>query len=163
RTQSPEQGFYHVYMAHNHHMLTFAAMMTGQSRLAIATINEMVQMLEGRAAGAPAVGWPEWVAENAAIADGFTAMPLEVLVRFGRWDEVLNAPEPPDYFPLARALRHVSRGIAFAAKADAAQARQEQRDFLKAKLAVPAGARFGNNEASDLLAVAELLLDGEIL
>ena len=39
-------------------------------------------------------------------------MPLEVLVRFGRWEEVLAAPEPPDYLPIARALRHVARGIA---------------------------------------------------
>src|SRR5439155_11228478 len=101
--------------------------------------------------------------ENAAMADGFTAMPLEVLVRFGRWDEVLNAPEPPDYFPLAQALYRVSRGIAFAAKGDAAQARAEQRAFLLQKKSVPATSRFGNNQAADLLAVAELLLDGEIL
>jgi hypothetical protein len=27
----PEQGFYRMYMAHNHHMLAFAAMMQGES------------------------------------------------------------------------------------------------------------------------------------
>ena len=40
--RSPEQGFYRLYMAHNHHMLTYAAMMTGQSALALQTIREMV-------------------------------------------------------------------------------------------------------------------------
>ncbi|HQZ16796.1 MAG TPA: tetratricopeptide repeat protein, partial [Vicinamibacteria bacterium] len=40
--KAPEQGFYRLYMSHNHHMLTYAAMMTGQSALALKTIREMV-------------------------------------------------------------------------------------------------------------------------
>jgi tetratricopeptide (TPR) repeat protein len=152
REQSPQQNFYRIYMAHNHHMLAYAAMMSGQSKLAIQAINEMSQ-------GIPA----DWLKENAALADGFTAMPLEVLVRFGRWDEVLAAPEPPDYLPLARALRHVARGIAFASKGQLEPARQEQQAFVAAKKLVPEGAGFGNNLAADLLAIGELLLDGEIL
>lgn len=151
REQSPRQGFYHVYMAHNHHMLAYGAIMRGQSKLAINSINNMVK-------GMP----PEWVRENAAVADGFRAMPLEVLVRFGKWDEVLAAPEPPEFLPIARALRHCSRGIAFAAKGDVAKAKTEQGAFLIAKFKVPADARFGNNAAADLLAVAEHLLAGEI-
>src|SRR4030095_14118360 len=74
RAQSPQQDFYRVYMAHNHHMLAYAAIMRGQSELATKSINNMVREM-------PA----EWVKENAAMADGFMAMPLEVLVRFGRW------------------------------------------------------------------------------
>ena len=41
--RAPEQGFYRLYMAHNHHMLTYAAMMSGQSALALQTIREMVK------------------------------------------------------------------------------------------------------------------------
>ena len=55
-------------------------------------------------------------------------MPLEVLVRFGRWDEVLAASEPPDYLPIAHTL-HCSRGIAYAAKGDLEQAKVEQAAF----------------------------------
>jgi tetratricopeptide (TPR) repeat protein len=151
REQSPRQGFYHVYMAHNHHMLAYAAIMRGQSARAIGAINDMAK-------GIP----HEWVKENAAVADGFTAMPLEILVRFGKWDEVLAAPEPPEYLPIARALRHCSRGIALAAKGDVDKAKAEQAAFLAARGKVPAEARFGNNAAADLLAVAEHLLAGEI-
>ena len=104
----------------------------------------------------------EWLRENAAIADGFTAMPLEVLVRFGRWQEVLAAPVPPDYLPLARCMRLCARGIAYAATGDVEKARLEQQAFLNAKSALPAEATFGNNKAHDLLAVAEMLLQGEI-
>lgn len=152
REQSPQQGFYHVYMAHNHHMLAYSAMMCGQSKLAIDAINEMAQ-------GIPV----DWLKENAAMADGFAAMPLEVLVRFGRWNEVLAAPEPPDYLPLSRALRHCARGIAYAAQRNIDQAKQEQTAFLAACKAVPEGAGFGNNTAENILAVATHLLAGEIL
>jgi tetratricopeptide (TPR) repeat protein len=152
RERSPEQDFYRIYMAHNQHMLAYAAMMRGQSQLAISAINDMAR-------GIPA----DWLKDNAAIADGFTAMPLEVLVRFGRWEDVLAAPEPPDYLPLARAMRLCARGIAFAATGKIDSAKREQAAFQQAKDALPEDAIFGNNKASDLLAVAALLLDGEIL
>src|SRR5262245_9301229 len=152
REKSPKQGFYNIYMAHNHHMLAYSAMMCGQSKLAISSINDMAH-------GIPL----EWVKENAALADGFTAMPLEVLVRFGRWDEVLAAPEPPDYLPIARTLRHAARGIAYLAKGDVPHAKEEQAAFLTSVKNVPDGATVGNNTAENLLAIATHLLAGEIL
>jgi tetratricopeptide (TPR) repeat protein len=150
----PEQGFYRMYMAHNHHMLTFAAMMQGESALALKTIREMI-------AAAP----KEWAAvkENAAILDGFVAMPLEVLKRFGRWDDILKEPEPPEVFPIARALWQYNRGVALAAKGKTKEAREAQTSFRAAGAKVPEDARFGNNKASDLLAIASQMLEGEIL
>jgi tetratricopeptide (TPR) repeat protein len=152
RELSPQQGFYRIYMAHNHHMLAFAAMMNGQSELAIRAINEMVQEIP-----------TSWVKENAILADGFLAMPLEVLVRFGRWDDVLAAAEPPDYLPISRSLRHAARGIAYAAQGDVGRARQEQSAFLAARRQLSEEAIVGNNKGSDVLNVAEHLLAGEIL
>ena len=150
----PEQGFYRLYMAHNFHMLTFAAMMQGQSELAL-------KYIRGMLSGVPV----KWLAvkENAAIADGFVAMPLEVLKRFGRWDDILKEPEPPEIFPIARAMRHHTRGVALAAKGQVAEARDEQKAFRAAVEKVPANATFGNNKAADLLAVAGDVLEGEIL
>jgi tetratricopeptide (TPR) repeat protein len=150
--QSPNQGFYRIYMAHNRHMLAFAAMMRGQSQLAIDSIAAMVRDM-------PA----DWVQENAIMADGFQAMPLEVLVRFGRWDEVLAAPEPPEYLPISRALRHAARGIAFAAKHDTDRGRQELIAFMAARKLVAEEAIVGNNKAHHVLDVAGHLLAGEIL
>ncbi len=148
----PRQGFYNLYMAHNHHMLAYAAMMAAQSGKALAAIDSMFDRI-------PA----EWLKENAAIADGFVAMPLEVRMRFGKWDEILARPAPDEHFPLARALWRMSRGVAFAAKGDAVSARAEHRAFLEAKAGVPKDASFGLNSAADLLAVGEALLEGEVL
>jgi hypothetical protein len=150
----PGQGFYRLYMAHNFHMLTFAAMMEGRSDLALKTIRAMV-------AAVP----KEWVAvkENAAIADGFLSMPLEVLKRFGRWDDILKEAEPLEIFPIARAMRHYNRGVAFAAKGMVAQAHEAQQSMHAAAKLIPDEARFGNNKASDILAIADQMLAGEIL
>jgi tetratricopeptide (TPR) repeat protein len=152
RERSPQQDFYRIYMAHNQHMRAYAAMMSGQSKLAISSINAMAQ-------GIPT----EWIKENALIADGFAAMPLEVLVRFGSWDEVLAAPEPPEYLPISRSLRNCARGIAYAAQGDAAKAREEQAAFLAARKHVKEEAVVGNNKGFAVLDVAEHLLAGEIL
>jgi tetratricopeptide (TPR) repeat protein len=152
RAKRPRQGFYRVYMLHNHHMLAFAAMMRGERALALRAIDSMI-------AGAP----KEWLQENAAVADGFTAMPVEVRVRFGMWDEVLDAPEPAEYFPIARAMWRAARGIAFAAKGDTDSAAAEQAAFSEAVKAVPTEAFFGNNAAHDILGVARHMLAGEIL
>jgi tetratricopeptide (TPR) repeat protein len=150
----PGQGFYRMYMAHNHHMLAFAAMMQGQSAKSLAAVRTML-------AGVP----PEFTADpkGAAIADGYVVAPMEVMKRFGRWDELLAQPEPPAIFPIARAMRHELRGVAYAAKGRLAEARQEQKQFREAVKKVPEGATFANNTAVDLFAVAEDVLEGEIL
>jgi len=152
RAKSPAQGFYRLYMAHDHHMLSYAAMMQGRSEEAIGAIREMVD-------GIPI----EWAKQNAWIADGFLAMPYEVLMRFGKWEEILAEPEPAAEFPLARALRLSARGVSYAAMGKTDEARAEQKAFQEAAAAVPEDAVFGNNAARDIVAVAEALLDGEIL
>ena len=149
--RAPEQQFYRLYMAHNHHMLAYAAMMNGQSRLALQTMREMV-------ADIPA----DFFRAN-PWADGMMAMPLEVMMRFGQWQEILAEPEFPDYVPFSRALRHYARAVALAATDDMEGARREQAAFQAARGAVPDTTTFGNNTAAALLDVAERLMGGELL
>jgi tetratricopeptide (TPR) repeat protein len=105
----------------------------------------------------------DWKEQNAAIADGFHAMPFELLIRFGRWEELLAEPEPPAYFPIARALRHAARGVAFAALGRLPEAHASEKAFQEAVVKTPKEAAFGNNTAAALFAVAEAMLRGEIL
>ena len=154
RKVRPNQGFYRIYMAHNHHMLSFAAIMTGQSKLALQEIRTLL-------AGIP----KEWTAvpQNAAFVDGFFALPIEALMRFGKWEEVLKEPEPDECFPVARTLWHCARGIAYAATGKVKEAREEQVAFRAGVAKVAKEAQVGNNKASDVFAVAEPMLEGEIL
>jgi len=148
---STEQGFYRLYMSHNRHMLTYGAMMTGQSAVAMKSIRTMIADIP-----------MEFFKEN-TWADGFMAMPLETMMRFGKWNELLAEPAFPDFVPISRALQHYARAVAFAAKDDLVSARKEQLAFLEARAKVPAEAVFGNNTGSDILGVAESVMDGEIL
>ena len=146
----PEQGFYRLYMAHNRHLLVFAAMMVGQSELALRRVKEMADAV------------PEDTYRTEGWADGLMAMPLEVQMRFGRWEEILATPPFPDYVPLSRALQHYARAVAFVATGRVEDARREREAFGAAQARLPEGAFFGNNASADLLAVAEKVMDGEI-
>jgi tetratricopeptide (TPR) repeat protein len=127
-------------------------MMQGQSEKAIASIREMVTAMP-----------PDFVREMAPFVDGFIAMPVEVLMRFGRWEDILAAPEPAEYLPISRAMRIYARGVANAARGKIAEAKAEQSAFLAARAKVSKDAAFGNNTAADILGIAEHLLAGEIL
>ncbi len=146
----PEQGFYQLYMAHNRHLLVFAAMMSGQSSLALTRVIEM------------AAAVPESTYRSEAWADGLMAMPLEVQMRFGKWDDILATPEFPDYVPLSRALQHYARAVAYVATGRIDEARKEQSAFAIARARLPEGAFFGNNASADLLDIAERVMSGEI-
>jgi tetratricopeptide (TPR) repeat protein len=152
RQTVPDQGFYRLYMAHNHHLLAYAAMMQGQSKLATEAIQEMF-------AGIP----EEFLKKSAPMMDPFLALPYELHMRFGRWDAMLAEPKPKDCFPITTALWHFARGVAQAAKNNAGEAKTEQSAFLEAVNKVPKDAISGKNAAHDVLGIAEKMLAGEIL
>ena len=141
----PPKGFINVYVAHNRHMLAYAAMMTGQRALAMKQIRAMVAQL-------PA----DFLKENALQAEGFVAMPMEVMVRFGMWDQILAEPDDyPDYMMSTRAFHHAARAIAYAAKGDPKSARGEQAVFLDKSKLVPKEETFGNNTSAELFALTQ--------
>jgi tetratricopeptide (TPR) repeat protein len=153
KISGPPIGFINVYVAHNRHMLAYAAMMIGQRELAMKHIRAMVAAL-------PA----DFLKENALQAEGFVAMPMEVMVRFGMWDKILAEPDNyADYMTGTRAFHHAARAIAYAAKGDTENARKEQAIFLEKAKLVPKEETFGNNTAEDLLALARHMTEGEIL
>ena len=152
RTAYPRPGFYAIYMLHNAHFLAFAAMMQGRS-------DEALKVARGMVAGVP----EDFRQDFAAVADGYMIFVSEVLMRFGRWEEVLAEPQPPSEFPLARALWHFTRTSALTSLNRMDEARSEKTAFDKAAEAVPKGHTFGNNSAADILAIATRVLDGEML
>ena len=99
------------------------------------------------------------------MAEGFVAMPMEVLVRFGRWDEILAESDQKyaDYMPFTRAFHSAARAIAYAAKGDVTSARKEQAAYLERAKLVPKDAYLGNNTADAILGVVTPMVEGEIL
>jgi tetratricopeptide (TPR) repeat protein len=151
RTKRGKVNFYRFYMVHNQHMLGYSAMMIGQSKKSLQAIDAMTAQIP-----------PDMMQAIAPFVDGYVPMSLEARIRFGKWDEVLAAPEYPEYFPIARTLRHYARGIAFAAKGQVTEAKEEQDKFEFGAAAVGNDASIGNNTSGAIFTLARHMLAGEI-
>lgn len=144
-------GFYELYRAHNYHMLVFAAMFDGQSRVALAAARELLREIP-----------EELVAEMPIAVDAFLAVPYHALVRFGRWEEILREDEPDPNVPATYAFWHYARGIALSALDRIDEAEAERQAFELACEAVPARGSFSLNASRDVLDVARAMLEGEL-
>jgi tetratricopeptide (TPR) repeat protein len=151
RTQYPRPGFYAVYMAHNDHFFAYAALMEGRSAEALQAAREMVQSVP-----------PDFINEYAPIVDGYMVFVPEVLMRLGKWDDVLAEPGPAPNLPLSKALWRHARAVSLTALGRMEEAEKERDAFRKAAAEVPKDGTFGNNKSTDLLAIATGVLDGEM-
>ena len=108
------QGFYPaLYYPHNIHFLWSAATMQGQSALSIESARRVVANVRVEQVQAfPTVEF-------------FRTVPLLSLVRFGKWDDILEEPHPHEGFMFAKSVWHYARGVAYAAKGEAALAKGE--------------------------------------
>lgn len=151
RSLSPDQGIQHMYMVHNAHMLAYSAMMVGRETEAM------------NAARAMWANVPEGVLEGVApFLDLWMTSVYDVQKRFGRWDDILAEPAPPDFLPITTAVWRAHRAIAHAAKAQFAEAEQEYEAFQVAKAAIPEESVFGNDPSHRILEVSDLFVAAEI-
>jgi tetratricopeptide (TPR) repeat protein len=149
---APEPGFYSLYFMHNIHFLAYAAMMEGRYQTAM----DASRKIEGQI--------PQgWLRENVKFADGFMPTALHVMVRFGRWDEILAEPEPPAWRLFTRAERHYARAVALANTGRTDEARQEIAAMDAVVEEMGEGWTIGQNKAEDALRIARLMAEGETL
>lgn len=96
--------------------------------------------------------------------EAWCSMRLHVLVRFGRWHEIIREPAPddPSLYVVTTVMTHYAQGIAYAALKDFEKAEASRRLFLESLAQVPESYRVANSPARDTLAVAEAMLDGEL-
>lgn len=144
-------NFYTLYRIHNYHFLVYGAMFDGQSELALKNSRELVAQVP-----------EEMLRAQTDFLDAFMQMPLHVLIRFGRWEEILAEPVPADFLPMSRSTWHYARALAYAATGQVVEAEREQAAFLKAKSEVPESSILFNNTSQGILGVAEAMVAGEI-
>jgi tetratricopeptide (TPR) repeat protein len=147
----PQQGFYLMYKAHNHQFLAFSAMSQGHSE-------EAVLAAHGMEAQFP----PAMVKEMAAFMDGTLSLPEFVLVRFGKWDEVLKRPAPDPILKASTGLWHWARGEALAATGKLALADVELAAVAASAASLEEQAPVGFNSAKTLLGIASDMLAAEL-
>jgi len=144
------QGFYLMYVAHNHQFLMASCWMSGRFEEAIKEARAVTNVM------------PLDMLRQMPGFDLVVAYPVWTLVRFGRWQDVLQEPLPPSDFAYACAVTHAARAIAHASLGHMADAATERDSMAAIASHVPAEATEGLNSAKLLLSIASGLVDGVI-
>jgi tetratricopeptide (TPR) repeat protein len=91
----------------------------------------------------------------------FTSNSLKVLLRFGKWTDILGLPDQSGG-PLSAAFRHYARGVAFAKLGNIEGARAEQKDLESGRANLSDDPGFLQNTPKVLGALTATLLEGHI-
>lgn len=121
----PDPGSYNFYSVayypHNIHFESIAAAMMGDSETAIDAARRLVEAI------------PEQAYLDLPFFEDFRPMPYQALVRFGRWQAMVDEPAPGEQLPFATAMWHYARGVALAKLDRVDEAREELSELETAK------------------------------
>jgi tetratricopeptide (TPR) repeat protein len=150
-------NFYTLYRTHNLHFKLYSAMLLGQYRSAMEAANELASTIPEELLRVTSPPMADWL-------EGFVAIKVHVLVRFGKWREIIDEPVPADreLYSVTTAMLHYAKGVAHSASGQIAAAEAEQQRFIEAFARVQATRRIFNNTCTDILSIAGEMLRGEI-
>jgi tetratricopeptide (TPR) repeat protein len=149
---------YTAYRTHNIHILVYAAMMAGRSRHAIQASKRITGIVIPELLSIKSPPMVDRVEFQAA-------MPAHVLIRFGRWEEILQLelPEDEELFCVTNAMIHYAKGVALSALGRVQEAQVTRKEFEAARRAVPENRQYGIIcKAEIALLVASRILEGEL-
>ena len=149
--------FYTLYRCHNIHFKIYSALFLGQLQPALEGSRQLEAALPEELLRVQLPPMADWL-------EGFLSMRVHVLIRFGRWQDVLDLPLPADeeLYCVTTAMLRYARGVALAALGDVPGALVEQREFRVATARVPASRTVFNNTCLAVLGVADQMLEGEL-
>ncbi|MBE3043675.1 hypothetical protein IMZ48_14115 [Candidatus Bathyarchaeota archaeon] len=157
-SQTKGSILYTAYRTHNISVLVYAAMMAGRSEPAISAAKRLPEILTPEILtikSPPMVDWTEY--QTGTLA--------HVLIRFGRWEEILelDLPTNQQLYSVTTATICYARGIALAALQRVEEAEAAKLEFYAARDAVPVDRQYGLVcSASTALQVASSMLEGEL-
>jgi len=140
------ENFYTVYRIHNLHFMLYGAMFLARPAPALAAAEALVEAL------------PESVVRFLPeLFEAFVPMKLHVLIRFGRWTDILTEAFPADaeLYSYTTAILRYARAVALANLGRIAEAAIERDAFTAARNAVQPKRMMFNNPCSEVLKVAE--------
>jgi tetratricopeptide (TPR) repeat protein len=150
-------NFYSAYRLHNYHFAIYGAMFLGQYEPALAAAEELIETTPEELLRLPSPPMADFI-------ESYLSMKQHVYIRFGKWQEIIaqDLPGNSDLFCVTTASIHYSKGVAHAALGEVEEAEKEKALFLAAAKKVPDSRLLHNNTCTDLLAIANEMLDGEI-
>lgn len=141
-----------MYYSHNLHFIAIAASMDGN-------------FAQSKQAADRLVAHVQPMIHDMPMLEGFLTIPTAVLVRFGKWDDVLSTPQPDASLKTAIVFWHYARGMALAGSGKLEEADKEHVVIVDAKHATPADAIFAppfNNKTRNILQIADDVLAAKI-
>jgi tetratricopeptide (TPR) repeat protein len=153
--QCNQQGFYPIsYYPHNYHFLWATATLEGYSKTAIDAALKTSQKP------------PDSLMEVCGYQtlQHFATIPLYSYVTFGKWDEILDYPQPQDERPYMQAVWHYARAMAFIAKDELDKAEEEITKLspLTENKSIEELSIWGINSAGLLVKIAYEVTNGEL-
>lgn len=152
-----ETSFYFGYIVHNYHFAAYGAILGGMEAKAFEIAAELGNHLT-----------EELFTENpnlAAYLESYSSLELHVMVRFGRWNDILQVPMPrnTDIMFFRAATITFSRGLAYANLGDIVNAKKcaDQFDSIRNN-PISEDRILHNNLVKNLLDVDAPMLRGEI-
>ena len=150
-------NFYSLYRAHNFHFKLYGALFLGQYQTALEAARELTAAIPQELLRQTEPPMADWL-------EAFVPMDMHVYIRFGKWQEIIEAPLPDeqDLYAVTTAVMHYARGVAYSATGRVADAERQVQLFEEAYNRVPETRYLFNNSALDILAVARQMLYGEL-
>jgi len=150
-------NFYSLYRSHDYHFRIYAAMFAGQSKVALDTVGQLEASIPEELLRIESPPMADWL-------EGFISMRVHALIRFGRWQDIfdLELPRDPKLYCMTTAMTHYAKGVALAATGRVEEAQVECSLFRDAARRVVPTRMLFNNTCSDILAIAQAMLDGEL-
>lgn len=150
-------SFYTLYRLHNLHFKIYGSMMSAREGLALEAADEMIAALPAELLSVPTPPMADW-------AEGSVSMRIHVLIRFGRWREILGTelPEDRELFCVTTAMTLYAQTLAHAALGEIAEAEARRMEFLAAAETVPPSRDVFDTLCVDQLEVAKAMVEGEL-
>jgi tetratricopeptide (TPR) repeat protein len=150
--------YYTVACSHDIHLMMHTCMFLGRYGDAIDAANKMCRMLTYDILSVK--DRPKFTMS----LEGYYSTRIHVMVRFGRWHDIIREPMPsdPKIYLVTTAMLHYAKGVAHAALKQFPQSHEQRRLFLESLARIPRERRFFNNMAHDVLGVGQKMLDGEL-
>jgi tetratricopeptide (TPR) repeat protein len=151
--QCRAQGVYPLgYYPHNIHFIWMGATASGQSKLALDAARKTAEAIPAEALG------------QIPILQGFLVVPYWAMVRFARWDDILNDTGPRHDTAFTRGAWRFARAMALTATSKLVEAEQELAELNKvlSDPSLKGQTTFSTNSGVMILRIAPEVVAGEI-
>jgi tetratricopeptide (TPR) repeat protein len=139
-----------AYYSHNLHFLAAAYSMQGDYAKAAAAARRLEANISPYLKEMP-------------FFESFLPTGLLISVRFGRWEDVLKAPEPAAASaPISNAFWHWARGMALVGTGKTAEAEAALKTFRSKSAAIPPETGYGQNTTGAVFKIAEHFLGARL-